>query len=67
MDFESYYRADGNRIDEITDCLIDTRTGEEVETEFRMRETLIRPKVYKGWKFNWSVTEKKGMIYMNFS
>ncbi len=47
-------------IDRITDCLIDTRTGEEVETEYRMRETLIRPKDYRGWKFNWSITEKNG-------
>ena len=31
-------------IDKITDCLIDTRTGEKVETEYRMRETPIRPK-----------------------
>ena len=47
-------------IDRITDCLIDTRNGEEVETEYRMRETPIRPKDYKGWKFNWSITEKNG-------
>ena len=47
-------------IDRITDCLIDTRTGEEVETEYRMRETIIRPKDYKGWKFNWRITEKNG-------
>ncbi len=47
-------------IDGITDCLIDTRTGEEVETEYRMRETPIRPKDYRGWKFNWSITEKSG-------
>lgn len=31
-------------IGRITDCLIDTRTGGEVETEYRMRETPIRPK-----------------------
>ena len=49
-----------NLIDRITDCLIDTRTGEEVETEYRMRETPIRSKDYKGWKFNWSITEKNG-------
>jgi len=36
-------------IDRITDCLIDTRTGEEVETEYRMREMPIRPKGYKDW------------------
>ncbi len=35
-------------IDKITDCLIDIRTGEEVETEYRMRETPIRLKGYKG-------------------
>ena len=34
-------------IDRITDCLIDTRTGEEVETEHRMRETPIRPKIIR--------------------
>ena len=52
-------------IDRITDCLIDTRTGEKVETEYRMREMPIRPKDYKGWKFNWSITEKNGYhIYM---
>lgn len=47
-------------IDKITDCLIDTTTGREVETEYRMRETPIRPKDYKGWKFDWSITEKNG-------
>ncbi len=47
-------------IDRITDCLIDTRTGEKVETEYRLRETPIRPKDYKGWEFNWSITEKNG-------
>ena len=43
-------------IDRITNCLIDTRTGEEVEMDYRLRETPIRPKDYKGWKFNWSIT-----------
>ncbi len=47
-------------IDKITDCLIDTRTGREVETEYRMREVPIRPKDYKRRKFNWSTTEKNG-------
>ena len=47
-------------IDKITNCLIDSRTGEEVETEYRKREILIEPKDYKGWKFNWSITEKNG-------
>lgn len=47
-------------IDKITDCLIDMRTGEKVETEYRMRETPIRSTDYKGWKFNWKATEKNG-------
>jgi hypothetical protein len=47
-------------IDRITNCLLDTRTGEEVETEYFMRETSIVPRDYKGWKFNWSTTEKNG-------
>lgn len=47
-------------IDKITDCLIDTRTGKEVKTEYRMRKTPIRPKDYKGWKFDWSITEENG-------
>lgn len=47
-------------IDKITDCLIDMRTGEKVETEYRMRETPIRSADYKGWKFNWKATEKNG-------
>lgn len=47
-------------IDKITDCLIDTRTGEKVETEYRMRKTPIRPLEYKGWRFDWSLTEKNG-------
>ncbi|RKI38355.1 hypothetical protein D7V86_20605 [bacterium D16-51] len=56
-------------IDKNTDCLADTRIREEVETEFRMRETPIRLKDYKGWKFNWSFTEKNGYdiyIYMSY-
>ena len=47
-------------IDRITDCLLDTRTDEEVKTEYRMRETPINPKDYKDWVFDWSITEKAG-------
>lgn len=36
------------RIGRITGCLIGTRTGEEVETEYRMCETPISPNDYKG-------------------
>lgn len=47
-------------IDSLTNCLIDNITGKEVETEYRLRKTSIKPKDYKGWKFNWSITEKNG-------
>lgn len=47
-------------IDSLTNCLIDNITGKEVETEYRLRTTSIKPKDYKGWKFNWSITEKNG-------
>lgn len=48
------------RIDMLTDCLVDTKTGRVVETEFRERITPMRPADYKGWRFNWGVTEKDG-------
>lgn len=47
-------------IDSLTNCLIDSITGKEVETEYRLRKTPIKPKDYNGWKFNWSITEKNG-------
>lgn len=47
-------------IDSLTNCLIDRVTGIEVKTEYRMRETQIKPKDYKGWKFNWNITERNG-------
>ncbi len=47
-------------IDSLTNCLIDNITRKEVETEYRLRTTSIKPKDYKGWKFNWSITEKNG-------
>lgn len=49
-------------IDTLTDCLVDRATGEIVETEYKKRVTPIKPKDYKGWKFNWSITEKNGYI-----
>ena len=54
-------------IDRITDCLIDTRTGEEVETEYRRREILIKPKDYKGWNLTGVSQIKMGMVYTRFS
>lgn len=47
-------------IDEFTDCLVERKTGEQVETEYQLRSTPIKPKDYKGWKFDWSRTEKNG-------
>lgn len=47
-------------IDELTDCLVERSTGKQEETEYRVRTALIKPEEYKGWKFDWSVTEKNG-------
>ena len=47
-------------IDEFTDCLVERKTGEQVETVYQLRLTPIKPKDYKGWKFDWSRTEKNG-------
>lgn len=47
-------------IDKLTDCLIERSTGERIDTEYRMRIMPIQPKDYKGWKFDWSKTEKAG-------
>ncbi|MCM1100871.1 MAG: hypothetical protein NC079_01145 [Clostridium sp.] len=47
-------------IDGLTDCLVERKTGEQVETEYRLRLTPIKPKDYAGWKFDWSRTEKNG-------
>lgn len=47
-------------IDKLTDCLIERSTGERVETEYILRTVPIKPNDYKGWKFNWSKTEKNG-------
>lgn len=47
-------------IDTLTNCLVNRLTGEQVETEYKARTTSIRPKDYKGWRFDWSKTEKNG-------
>ena len=52
-------------IDEFTDCLVERKTGEQVETVYQLRLTPIKPKDYKGWKFDWSRTEKTVTIFMN--
>lgn len=48
------------QIDKLTDCLVEKSTGKQVETEYRLRTVPIKPKDYKGWKFDWSKTEKNG-------
>lgn len=47
-------------VDELTDCFVERSTGKQIETEYRLRTVPIKPKEYKGWKFDWSMTEKKG-------
>lgn len=47
-------------IDELTDCLVETKTGRVVETEYIKRTTPIKPIDYKNWKFKWNITEKDG-------
>ena len=49
-------------IDKLTDCLLERSTGEQVETEYHLRTAPIKPKDYKGWKFDWSKTEKFGKV-----
>lgn len=48
------------QIDRFTDCLFDTWKRQTVVTEYYIRTTPIRPKDYRGWRFNWSTTEKMG-------
>ena len=47
-------------IDKFTDCLVERDTGDQVETEYRLRKLPIRPADDKGWKFDWGKTERKG-------
>lgn len=55
-------------IDKLTDCLVERSTGEQVETEYHLRTAPIKPKDYKGWKFDWSKTERNGYdIYELFT
>lgn len=54
-------------IDGLTNCLIDRATGEELQTEYRLRTAPVKPSDYKGWNFNWSEPEKNGyQIYELF-
>lgn len=54
-------------IDELTDCLIERKTGNIVETEYKKLELPIKKKDFAGWKFDWSETQKnKYNIYELF-
>lgn len=47
-------------IDDFTDCLVERKTGDIVETEYCERLNQIRKKDYIGWKFDWSKTTPNG-------
>ena len=46
------------QIDKLTDCLVEHSTGKLVETEYKLHNNAISGKEYRGWKFNWSQTQK---------
>ena len=48
------------QIDKFTDCLVERETGIVVDTEYVERVTEIQKKDCFGWKFDWTVTQKKG-------
>jgi hypothetical protein len=47
-------------IDKLTNCLIERKSGRQVETEYRLRQTPIQQEDYNAWKFDWSKTERNG-------
>lgn len=47
-------------IDELTDCLVKREDNTIVETEYRKLEDPIKKSSFKGWKFDWSKTQKEG-------
>ena len=47
-------------IDKMTDCLIETFSGQIVNTCYIKRKVPIHKIDYKGWNFDWSITEKQG-------
>lgn len=52
-------------IDSLTNCLVFTKTGEECDTEYRLRaKTITAQEAFElnaeGWKFDWSIPHKKG-------
>lgn len=56
------------QIDKLTDCLIERKTGNVVDTEYIERISSVKKKDYNGWKFDWSITQKNGYtIYELFA
>lgn len=47
-------------IDELTDCLVKREDNTIVKTEYRKLEEPIKKSAFKGWKFDWSKTQKAG-------
>lgn len=47
-------------IDKLTDCLVERKTGKIVKTNYLKRIEELKRKDYLGWKFDWSVSQKKG-------
>ena len=47
-------------IDSLTECLKNRRTGEIVQTTYKELTKPIKKEAYKGWKFDWSKTQKNG-------
>lgn len=47
-------------IDELTDCLIDRKTGEKVETFYVERIVPFEKKEYENWKFDWNISLEMG-------
>jgi len=48
------------QIDRLTDCLVERETGNIVGTKYVVRATTITKREYRGWKFDWSTTQKNG-------
>ena len=59
-------------IDSLTNCLVDSLTGEELDTEYRLvKQTITKSDAKKlkdeGWKFDWSIPHSNGYeIYQLF-
>lgn len=48
------------QIDRLTDCLVERETGSIVGTKYMERITTITKGECRGWKFDWSTTQKNG-------